>query len=384
MVVRVFVLSTVAPYGSLPLLTRTKQFPLLSALTLRLRIRYTMRYLYLLLVCTGFHAVWGQEPWYPDPAKYRHAEVRIRDFATKADGYWLFEPVSPVPDTADVVVFLHGYGGYNPIIYGGWVKHLVAQGLIVVYPRYQKNLLWPRPVHFADNAAVAVRDALERVQLEGRTHVRTDRMLYIGHSYGGVTAANMGVDWATLGIPQPKAMLLCEPGSGPIRNAVKKSYEALTPDLLLLAVAGNKDEVVGDTFSRLVFETAVHTPMRNLVEHYSEPHKARLLTSSHYEPYSIDPDMDSGLRNYTVNRSAVNNRVNAVDHFCYWKLADALLDMLRTGRGTEVAFGNTPAQRYMGRWFDGEPVRPLRVEVPRQTGLVEKPDDGVPAAGKLE
>ncbi|MFZ4633342.1 MAG: chlorophyllase/cutinase-like alpha/beta fold protein [Saprospiraceae bacterium] len=341
-----------------------------------------MRHLYLLLVCTGFQAIWAQKTWYPDPATYRHAEVRMRDFATKADGYWLFEPVAPVPDTANVVVFLHGYGGYNPVLYGQWIKHLVAQGLIVVYPRYQKNLLSPRPVHFAANAATAVRDALERLRQEGRTFPRADRMLYIGHSYGGVTAANMGVDWAALGIPQPKAMLLCEPGSGPIRNAVKKSYEGLPADLLLLTVVGNKDEVVADTFSRLVFETAVHTPMRNLVEHYSEPHKDRRLTSSHYEPYSVDPDMDCALRNYTVNRAAINNRVNAVDQYCYWKLADALMDILRTGRGAEVAFGNTPAQRYMGQWFDGDPVRPLRVEVPRQTGLVEKQEVVAPSASK--
>jgi hypothetical protein len=92
--------------------------------------------------------------------------------------------------------------------------------------------------------------------------------------------------------------------------------------------------------------------------------------------------MDCALRNYTVNRAAINNRVNAVDQYCYWKLADALMDILRTGRGAEVAFGNTPAQRYMGQWFDGDPVRPLRVETPKQTGLVEKQDAGAAASSK--
>lgn len=295
---------------------------------------------------------------------YRHAEVRMRDFAEKADGYWLFEPVSPVPDTADLVVFLHGYGGYNPVLYGAWIKHLVSQGYVVVYPRYQKNLVVPRPVQFSRNAAKAVKDAIARVHSEGRTCLRTDRMLYIGHSYGGVTAANMGVEWQALGIPQPRAMLLCQPGSGPIHNAVKKSYEGLPADLLLIAIVGNKDVVVGDTFSRLVLNTAVHTPMRSLVEHYSEPYRKRLLTSSHAEPYAIDPDLDTGLRNYTVNRGAINTRTNVVDLYCYWKHADALLKILKTGSGTDLVFSDTPERRYLGRWFDGKPVRPLRVEAP--------------------
>ncbi|MEZ4892408.1 MAG: hypothetical protein R2778_05270 [Saprospiraceae bacterium] len=58
--------------------------------------------------------------------------------ATTADGYWLFEPADPKPDSAEVVVFLHGYGAYNPMAYGKWIKHLVAKGNIVIYPRYQK------------------------------------------------------------------------------------------------------------------------------------------------------------------------------------------------------------------------------------------------------
>ncbi len=298
---------------------------------------------------------------------YPHAEVRMRDFAAKTDGYWLFEPVSPVPDTADLVVFLHGYGGYNPVLYGAWIKHLVSQGYVVVYPRYQKNLIVPRPAKFSRNAAKAVKDAIAQVRSEGRTHLRTDRMLYIGHSYGGVTAANMGVEWPALGIPQPKAMLLCQPGSGPIQDAVKKSYEGLPADLLLIAIVGNKDAVVGDTFSRLVLNTAVHTPMRSLVEHYSEPYRQRLLTSSHAEPYAIDFDLDTGMRNYTVSRGAINTRTNVVDHYCYWKHADALLQVLKTGNETEQVFSNTPERRYLGQWFDGKPVRPLRVEAPDES-----------------
>ncbi|HMN90953.1 MAG TPA: hypothetical protein PKD70_08160, partial [Saprospiraceae bacterium] len=61
----------------------------------------------------------------PGGSAYAHEEVIFRDFANQSDGYWLFEPAAPGPDSAHVVVFLHGYGAYNPMIYGAWIRHLV-------------------------------------------------------------------------------------------------------------------------------------------------------------------------------------------------------------------------------------------------------------------
>jgi surfactin synthase thioesterase subunit len=288
----------------------------------------------------------------------------MRDFAKKEQGYWLFEPDSPVSDSADLVVFLHGYGGYNPVLYGKWIKHLVAQGKIVVYPRYQKNLIHPSPNKFARNAAKAVIDAMALISSEGRTKLSSDRMMYIGHSYGGVTAANMGVDWQALGIPKPSAMVLVQPGSGPVKHAVKKTYAGLPEDLLLVCVVGHKDAVVGDTFSRLVMHTAVNTRFRVMAQHYSEPYKSFLLSSSHTEPYCMDRDMDIGLRNYTVNRGASVNRLNALDYYGYWKFADGLSDIVRNRISTDIVFGEWPSSRIMGYWFDGKPIRPLRIEGP--------------------
>ena len=96
--------------------------------------------------------------------EYHHQSVDFQDFAQKADGYWLFEPAAPKPDSAHVIVFVHGYGGYNPMIYGKWIQHLVRQGNIVIYPRYQKNLHSPRPRKFSTNVSQAIRDAL--IELE--------------------------------------------------------------------------------------------------------------------------------------------------------------------------------------------------------------------------
>ena len=89
----------------------------------------------------------------PENPAYAHDSLIIHNFAENPDGYWLYEPACPTPEQANVVVFMHGYGAYNPMIYGAWIKHLVLNGNIVIFPRYQKNLFSPSTDKFVENAA---------------------------------------------------------------------------------------------------------------------------------------------------------------------------------------------------------------------------------------
>ena len=79
--------------------------------------------------------------------------------------YWIFEPDSPKPRTAPVIVFLHGWGGMNPLYYGAWLDHLVKRGNIVVYPRYQATLLTPIK-DFTPNTLRQLKMHLSRLKTE--------------------------------------------------------------------------------------------------------------------------------------------------------------------------------------------------------------------------
>ncbi len=308
----------------------------------------------------------GQPTEGPGGADYRHRSVAFYDAAERADGFWLFEPADPKPDSADVVIFLHGYGAYNPMTYGKWIKHLVAKGNIVIYPRYQKNLLMPTPDRFPVYAAKGIRNALALLQTGEHVRPRLEGVAYFGHSYGGVIAAHLGVHWAKHHVPKPAAMLLAQPGSGPLNGARLNSYAGLPADLNLLIIVGEDDYVVGYEFGKQVFETAVHTPMRNFIMHRRDTDGLRWIQASHAEPYAYDLDFDTGVRNYTALRVLQVGRLDEVDFYCYWKLGDALLEYTRHGRWGEVAFGNTAEQRFMGHWPDGRPIRPLEVYLPRR------------------
>src|SRR5262245_16876298 len=77
----------------------------------------------------------------PCDSQYSHTSFTKNRYGKSGQEYWIFEPDSPKPRTAPVIVFLHGWGGMNPLYYGAWIDHLVKRGNIVIYPRYQGSLL---------------------------------------------------------------------------------------------------------------------------------------------------------------------------------------------------------------------------------------------------
>ena len=300
----------------------------------------------------------------PGSADYVHTEVKEIDYSQNPEGFWLYEPAAPVPETANVIVFIHGYGGYNPMIYGKWIKHLVKQGNIVIYPRYQKNNHSPRPSKFVRNVAQGVRDALTYLKKKSSIIPIVENFSLVGHSYGGVISANLSINYETHQLPKPKAVMLVSPGSGPFKGGVLDSYEAMPSDLKLLVMVSNNDRTVGDKLGIQVYETATKVKARNLIRQYHDNSTNPSHTAGHNESYAVDLDFDNGIRNFTAKRALRMGKVNNVDYFGYWKLYDALLDCTRLGENCEYAFGNTTEQTFLGIQSNGESLRPLEVKTP--------------------
>ncbi|MCG8328083.1 MAG: alpha/beta hydrolase fold domain-containing protein [Chitinophagales bacterium] len=303
----------------------------------------------------------GQAAEGPGSGDYITEEIWFQDYADKSDGFWLFEPMSEQVDTASVIVFNHGYGAINPMVYGGWIRHLVQQGHIVIYPRYQRNLFSPSTRKFVDNATYAIKEALELLKTEGHVYPDEDALFFIGHSYGGAISANILNRLDELGLPKPKGALLCAPGTGPFKGGLLDSYENLPESLKLLIVVSINDYVVGEKLGRKVYETAINTPERNLIRIIPDSTGNPALTSEHNECYSLDMTFDTGLRNVNAERALRIAKTDAADYYCFWKLMDALMDCTLNGANCEVAIGDTPEQQYMGAWSNGTPLKTLEI-----------------------
>ena len=322
-----------------------------------------------IITISGFSQAFQQPPTGPGSATYPHDSVSIFDYAQKQDGYWIFEPAAPKPKAANVIVFLHGYGGYNPMIYGQWIKHLVRQGNVIIYPRYQKNIAKPWPKKFSKNVVTAIQNAVAQLQKDQHISPILKDLCVVGHSYGGTIAADLSVNWEAYQIPEPKGVFLCAPGTGPFKAGKLDSYEAMSSTLNLLVFLNEKDHVVGDKLGIKIFETAIHTPNRNLLKQYTDSEND--IGAGHNESYCVDLDFDSGVRNHTAKRALRISETNAVDYYGYWKLFDALIACTRKGKDCDTAFGNTLKQRSLGP-LEGNTLLELEVKIPTEQPLLSE------------
>ena len=300
----------------------------------------------------------------PGGTEYSHDSLIIHNFAENQDGYWLYEPACPTPQFANVVVFLHGHSAYNPMIYGAWIKHLVLKGNIVIFPRYQKSMFSPSPSKFVENASKGIRDALLELQSGDYVKPNLDAISLVGHSYGGVISANIGVNFDELELPFPNAIMLCSPGSGPFKGGVLDDYSGLPNKTKLLIMVSEDDKTVGDKLGVRVYETAQNVVFRNLLRQFEDDYGSTIITAGHNESYAVDEFFDSGMRNVSTKRAQKKGKIDAMDYYGYWRLFDALLDCARDGKNCNMAFGNTPEQRTLGQWSDGTLIKEFEVLVP--------------------
>jgi pimeloyl-ACP methyl ester carboxylesterase len=320
----------------------------------------------------------------PGGKQYAHTGVTKNRYGAGNEEYWIFEPDTPKPASAPVIVFLHGWGGMNPLYYGAWLDHLVKRGNIVVYPRYQATLLTPIQA-FTPSTLAAVKDAVKRLQTE-RGHIKPDlnKFAVVGHSVGGLLAANIAALADEAKLPKVRAVMSVEPGitESPI-NIPLADLKQIPADTLLLALTGDQDTLVRDTDAKRVYYESTSVPAANkdYVTLVTDAHGAPSLQASHRAPTAMDRGYDSGegVSGEPASPSRVGNSsprqngpssqerrletmmINALDYYGTWKLFDALCDAAFYGKNREYALGNTKEQRFMGLWSDGVPVKELKV-----------------------
>lgn len=323
----------------------------------------------------------------PGGKQYAHTSVTKNRYGKGGQEYWIFEPDAPKPATAPVVVFLHGWGGMNPMYYGAWIDHLVKRGDIVIYPRYQASLLTSIQ-EFTPNTLTAIKGAIERLQTEPG-HVKPDlnKFATVGHSMGALLAASVAALASESGLPRVTAVMSVEPGitEAPISFPLA-DLKKLPAETLLLAVAGDQDTLVGTSDAKRIYKESTRVPASNkdYVMMVSDSRGTPELQASHRAPTAYNNDYDSGegigggpaetsdraggLPTRRVDGPQVRGRerietmmVNALDFYGTWKLFDGLCDAAFYGKNREYALGNTPQQRFMGVWSDGVPVKELKI-----------------------
>ena len=342
----------------------------------------------------------GQPKRGPGSSDYRHAEVKSALHGKGETQYWLFEPASPVPKAAPVVVFLHGWGAVSPDPYLAWIEHIVKRGNIVVYPAYQTEFATP-VARVTANAIAAIVNAYAWLRSDASaTKPDAQRLALVGHSAGGVICANVAALARASGLPAVKAFMSVQPGrTRMVARRFAMPLEDLSlvlPETLILTVVGDRDRITRDVDARRIFfeTTRVLPQNKNMVMVVSDSYGAPALEAHHFSPLArggpaapavtSGRQLSAGRERMLERQGASGDRLpdptraeipdedelpdvgvatvvvpDALDYFGYWKLFDGLAEAAFYGWNRAYALGNTPEQRYMGTWSDGRPVREL-------------------------
>lgn len=263
-------------------------------------------------------------PSEPQPA-YPHAGVRAQLIGSGPRSYWLFEPDAPRPaERCPVLVFNHGWLAVNPGMYGAWIEHLVRQGQVVVFPRYQHDWTTP-PSDFLPNALAAVLDALDVLETAPE-RVRPDRQRFalIGHSAGGNLAVLMAASARESGLPHPRAVLAFMPGE--VQHLDHPSPADLPSQTLLVVVAGDRDHIVGDFRARQIFAQAesLTDDRKEFILYRTGRPGALTLLADHAAPTGFWATLDTGegpFRDFQKKKANVDH----LDRLGFWTLTDATL-----------------------------------------------------------
>jgi hypothetical protein len=251
---------------------------------------------------------------------------------------------------------------------------MARRGNIVIVPRYQATLR-THLRDFTPNAIASLKSALAELNSGNHVKPELDQVAIVGHSMGGAMAANLAALAPADGLPVPKAICCVEPDNV-LRNYNNvemplADFSAISPDTLVQVVVGDIDMVAGDTTALKIFSLIPQIPKekKNYITLVSDDHGQPVLKANHLAPVAmetVDPEPDPTTQSSDSRRMAVRqwleaNSVDSMDFFGTWKLFDGLTDAAFFGKNMQYALGNTPEQRFMGKWSDGTPVKELIV-----------------------
>lgn len=307
----------------------------------------------LVLMCLGSTAR-AEEP---TETTYAHRSINRYEFGAGPKSYCLYEPASPAPEKAPVIVFYHGWLAINPAVYGAWIEHLVLQGNVVIFPRYQTD--WTtRPATFLGHAQWAILDALH-VLKSSPTHVKPDidKFALIGHSAGANLSALTAASAAEVGMPIPKAVIAVTPGE--VQSVPGPKLSEIHEDTLLIVVVTDSDVVVGDGRARQIFSetTAIPNARKKFIFIRSDRHGLPWLIADHFAPTAGSHKFDNGegpLK--TVQMKTADT--NALDRAGFWRMTDITLEAAFKGKTLDEATNNGASFRTLGFWSDGKQVLP--------------------------
>jgi pimeloyl-ACP methyl ester carboxylesterase len=237
------------------------------------------------------------------------------------------------------------------------ILHTVKKGSVVIYPRWQTGLLVPCAGSINIEPCMTsvlngIRGALQFLQADpSRVQPELEKTTYFGFSFGGILTSNLANRYASLGLPEPRAIFLDDPHDGGFAGVGEPGLDgtlAGIPATTKFVCHSGADGVIkeankGNSSCNAIFPRLGHIPAEN---------KDLVLLST--DTYG-DPDLSSA-------HGVSSGVADAYDWYFTFKQWDALRQYALFGANQNAALGNNPERRTMGLWTNGVPIKQLKIQ----------------------
>jgi len=307
-------------------------------------IRYSI--FVLLSMCLWLEGVWGQE-----------GTFSMQSFESGARRYHLIYAAEGAQPPRGLVVFLHGYGASNPLCYGGWIRAIVQEGYVVLFPQFQWGTFLPHTRKYLRRVEQNIDSA--RVHLARLYPHMPEELCLVAHSIGGVIGANL----AQSGKYEISGLMLVQPGHKWLKLGQAKDYQLLPETCRILCITGNRDKTAGTRFARHIMRSTpqIHPSNKLWLHQYGDKYQDHKISATHVAPVSIDRQLDSGNRNLIICGALALGKTDEVDQYAYWRLTRKFLAACR--QPGPAYLPPLSEWTWMGQWGE-RPIRHLEVRRP--------------------
>lgn len=257
----------------------------------------------------------------------------------ESENVYVFRPAGAA-GKVPVVFFAPGFSNNDPVEYRGLIEHIVSRGYALIFSPYQ---IVSGDVSLHKKRYDTIFAGYEEAVRRFRDDLDLTRVAFAGHSYGASASLSMarrGVverGWGSNGI----ALFLMAPWY--YYEMSLRQFVNFPPKAKLIVEVFENDEICDHRIAREIFDRIN-------------------LPSSEKDFVILNSEKRLGYDMKATHGAPSGGLVDALDYYGIYRLFDALTDYAFNGSAgaRPVALGNGgAAQRFMGKWPDGVPVREL-------------------------
>ncbi len=326
-----------------------------------------------------------------------------------------------------VIIFMHAWGAVNPVVYGGWIDHLVKKGHLVLWPRHQE-MFRTGGSQSTDTAIEALKTAFDILKNDPDARPDVNRVAIVGHLAGAGVAVNVAARASSVGLPIPKIIFTAVPGGlaaevlaeqaakqlnakntpkaplSPSKGIPLADLSQISANTFFISAIGDREHQPSERTTRRLFREASQIQPVNKVllrlqsdDHGYPPHIMNLTAAGSYKAeYDISkvklpvaaplpkgqrqqrvvraPDANLSGEQYQLVQQMERSRVDLADYLGFWKALDLTLihgfqDQDANGLRNDTRLPD------MGRWSNDWPVKRINIEAPKEIAPQAKTTD---------